>query len=156
MPQIWPCRNQRQCFFKKQKRSPILMTKMPPDGLLLSTKVLWIKPSLLVFSATRNHRPHLFSFCENEPTVVVLWAVAASPETTKVKQMMARKSAASNVEMRAGSGFEEIAEGPKRSGFLWMALLVVLLNSSWAVRHVHFERLPDPLTAEQVGKRGFS
>ncbi|KAJ8616022.1 hypothetical protein MRB53_035394 [Persea americana] len=69
---------------------------------------------------------------------------------------MGRKSATSNVEKRAGSGSEEIAEGPKRSGFLWIALLIVLINGSWAVHHVQFERLPDPLTAEQVGKRGFS
>lgn len=69
---------------------------------------------------------------------------------------MTRRSEASNAEKRAGSSSSEIAEGPKRSAFLWIALLVVLLNSSWAVHHVQFERLPVPLTAEQVGKRGFS
>ncbi|KAG9445596.1 hypothetical protein H6P81_011724 [Aristolochia fimbriata] len=45
---------------------------------------------------------------------------------------------------------------PKRSAFLWLALLLVLANSSWAVYHLQYERHPMPLTAEQVGKRGFS
>eukprot|EP00268_Persea_americana_P040003 TRINITY_DN3969_c0_g1_i17.p1 TRINITY_DN3969_c0_g1~~TRINITY_DN3969_c0_g1_i17.p1 ORF type:complete len:122 (-),score=22.74 TRINITY_DN3969_c0_g1_i17:810-1175(-) len=97
----------------------------------------------------------LFSFYENEPATVVLRAAVASLETARVKQTMARKSATSNVEKRAGSGSEEIAEGPKRSEFLWMALLVVLLHSSGPVHPVHFERFPDPLMVEQVGKRGF-
>ncbi|URE07098.1 Peptidase family M28 [Musa troglodytarum] len=45
---------------------------------------------------------------------------------------------------------------PARSAFLWVALFVLFLNSSWAVYHFQFESLPSPLDAEQAGKRGFS
>ncbi|RWW59919.1 hypothetical protein BHE74_00033120 [Ensete ventricosum] len=45
---------------------------------------------------------------------------------------------------------------PARSAFLWVALFVLFLNSSWAVYHFQFESLPLPLDAEQAGKRGFS
>lgn len=43
-----------------------------------------------------------------------------------------------------------------RSSFLWISLCILLLNGSWAVYHLQYERLPLPLTAEQAGKRGFS
>lgn len=43
-----------------------------------------------------------------------------------------------------------------RSGFLWLALLVLMLNGSWAVYHFQYESLPRPLNAAQAGKRGFS
>lgn len=43
-----------------------------------------------------------------------------------------------------------------RSASLWLALLLVLLNGSWAVYHYQFESLPMPLSADQAGKRGFS
>lgn len=45
---------------------------------------------------------------------------------------------------------------PARSAFIWVALFVLFLYSSWAVYHIQFESLPSPLTADQAGKRGFS
>ncbi|XP_077250715.1 uncharacterized protein LOC143890059 [Tasmannia lanceolata] len=60
----------------------------------------------------------------------------------------------SNVEEKHHSN--ERQEGAKRSAFLWLSLLLVLLNCSWAVHHFQFESLPMPLKADQVGKRGFS
>jgi hypothetical protein len=45
---------------------------------------------------------------------------------------------------------------PKRSAFLWFALLVLFINGAWAVYHLQSESLPPPLTAEQAGKRGFA
>jgi hypothetical protein len=45
---------------------------------------------------------------------------------------------------------------PKRSTFLWFALLVLFINGAWAVYHIQSESLPVPLTAQQAGKRGFA
>ncbi|KAM7504429.1 hypothetical protein LguiB_003333 [Lonicera macranthoides] len=45
---------------------------------------------------------------------------------------------------------------PKRSTYLILALFVLVINGSWAVHHYQFESLPEPLTAKQAGKRGFS
>lgn len=46
--------------------------------------------------------------------------------------------------------------GTQRSGYLLLALFVLLMNGSWAVYHYQYESLPSPLNAEQAGKRGFS
>ncbi|KAK4750235.1 hypothetical protein SAY87_027684 [Trapa incisa] len=45
---------------------------------------------------------------------------------------------------------------PRRSPFVWLTLFGVITYCSWAVYNHQFESLPMPLTAEQVGKRGFS
>ncbi|KAK1261119.1 hypothetical protein QJS04_geneDACA002426 [Acorus gramineus] len=45
---------------------------------------------------------------------------------------------------------------PHRSAFVWFSLLILLFNGSWAVFHLQFERLPDPLPLDRAGKRGFS
>uniref|UniRef100_A0A7N0T636 Vacuolar membrane protease n=2 Tax=Kalanchoe fedtschenkoi TaxID=63787 RepID=A0A7N0T636_KALFE len=45
---------------------------------------------------------------------------------------------------------------PQRSASVWLALFVVIVNSSWAVYHYQFERMPLPLHAEDAGKRGFA
>ncbi|OVA10130.1 Peptidase M28 [Macleaya cordata] len=47
-------------------------------------------------------------------------------------------------------------ERPKRSAFLWLALLVVIVYCSWAVYRYQFETLPRPLGVNEAGKRGFS
>ncbi|KAI3817653.1 hypothetical protein L1987_11449 [Smallanthus sonchifolius] len=44
----------------------------------------------------------------------------------------------------------------KRSGYVVVALFVLIIQGIWAVYHYQFESLPVPLTAQQVGKRGFS
>ncbi|KAJ9553834.1 hypothetical protein OSB04_017879 [Centaurea solstitialis] len=44
----------------------------------------------------------------------------------------------------------------KRSAFAVLALFVLVIQGIWAVHHYQFESLPAPLTAKQVGKRGFS
>ena len=51
---------------------------------------------------------------------------------------------------------DNVVVSPKRSTFLILALFVLVINGSWAVHHYQFESLPEPLTAEQAGKRGFS
>ncbi|KAK3017384.1 hypothetical protein RJ639_006319 [Escallonia herrerae] len=48
------------------------------------------------------------------------------------------------------------SRSPKRSGYAILALLVLIINGSWAVHHYQFENMPEPLSAEQAGKRGFS
>ncbi|CAM8897755.1 unnamed protein product [Rhodiola kirilowii] len=49
-----------------------------------------------------------------------------------------------------------VVRKPHRSGKVWFALFVVILNSAWGVYHYQFENMPLPLGAEHVGKRGFS
>lgn len=44
----------------------------------------------------------------------------------------------------------------KRSAFVVVALFILVIQGIWAVHHYQFESLPEPLTADQVGKRGFS
>eukprot|EP01018_Ginkgo_biloba_P031316 Gb_39788 [translate_table: standard] len=44
----------------------------------------------------------------------------------------------------------------KEAALSWVALLFILINSSWIVHHFQYDRLPRPLTAAQAGKRGFS
>ncbi|CAA0825312.1 Zn-dependent exopeptidases superfamily protein [Striga hermonthica] len=44
----------------------------------------------------------------------------------------------------------------KRSSFVIFALLVLAVYGAWGVYHYQFERLPIPLSSQQVGKRGFS
>lgn len=44
----------------------------------------------------------------------------------------------------------------KRSTYVILALFVLIIQGSWAVHHYQFEIMPQPLTAEQAGKRGFS
>nr|GEV08702.1 endoplasmic reticulum metallopeptidase 1 isoform X1 [Tanacetum cinerariifolium] len=44
----------------------------------------------------------------------------------------------------------------KRSGYAILALFILGIQGLWAVHHYQFEVLPDPLSMEKVGKRGFS
>lgn len=44
----------------------------------------------------------------------------------------------------------------KRSPYSVLALFILIVQGIWAVHHYQFENLPEPLTAERVGKRGFS
>ncbi|XP_076936281.1 uncharacterized protein LOC143603348 [Bidens hawaiensis] len=44
----------------------------------------------------------------------------------------------------------------KRSGYVILAAIILITQGIWVVHHYQFERLPDPLSAQQVGKRGFS
>lgn len=44
----------------------------------------------------------------------------------------------------------------RRSGFVWLTLIVVITYCSWTVYQYQYQSLPPPLTAEQAGKRGFS
>ncbi|KAL4575198.1 hypothetical protein LXL04_022040 [Taraxacum kok-saghyz] len=43
-----------------------------------------------------------------------------------------------------------------RSPYAILALFILVTQGIWAVHHYQFETLPEPLTADQVGKRGFS
>lgn len=44
----------------------------------------------------------------------------------------------------------------KRSGYVVLALFILITQGIWGVYHYQFQNLPAPLTAEHVGKRGFS
>lgn len=44
----------------------------------------------------------------------------------------------------------------KRSGFLILVFFVLVIYATWAVYHYQYESLPQPLSAEHAGKRGFS
>ncbi|KAI7754782.1 hypothetical protein M8C21_015922, partial [Ambrosia artemisiifolia] len=44
----------------------------------------------------------------------------------------------------------------KRSGYVILALFILIAHGVWAVHRYQFESLPEPLTAQHVGKRGFS
>ncbi|KAL9661059.1 hypothetical protein QQ045_025878 [Rhodiola kirilowii] len=89
----------------------------------------------------------------------------------KKKKMMgqgdARSAVATTSATESVSGTQSQGEGekekidyvvrkPHRSGKVWFALFVVILNSAWGVYHYQFENMPLPLGAEHVGKRGFS
>ncbi|CAM8889096.1 unnamed protein product [Rhodiola kirilowii] len=89
----------------------------------------------------------------------------------KKKKMMgqgdARSAVATTSATESVSGTQSQGEGekekidyvvrkPHRSGKVWLALFVVILNSAWGVYHYQFENMPLPLGAEHVGKRGFS
>lgn len=50
----------------------------------------------------------------------------------------------------------DVVVAAKRSTYVILALFVLVINGSWAVYHYQFESLPAPLSAVQVGKRGFS
>lgn len=45
---------------------------------------------------------------------------------------------------------------PRRSSFVWLALLLIITYSCSSVYHHQFQRLPVPLSAGEAGKRGFS
>lgn len=51
---------------------------------------------------------------------------------------------------------DQKASRTNRTGSLWLSLVVLLLNASWAIYYFQYNNLPIPLTAEQAGKRGFS
>ncbi|TKY51585.1 Endoplasmic reticulum metallopeptidase 1 [Spatholobus suberectus] len=45
---------------------------------------------------------------------------------------------------------------PRRSSFVWLALLLIITYSCSSIYHHQFQSMPVPLTAEEAGKRGFS
>ncbi|KAH9625292.1 hypothetical protein KSS87_009050 [Heliosperma pusillum] len=47
-------------------------------------------------------------------------------------------------------------EAPKRSAYVILALIGLMMYSSWTVYYYQYQVLPVPLTADQAGKRGFS
>lgn len=51
---------------------------------------------------------------------------------------------------------EDSKQSFRRPPFLFLALLILSINGSWAVYHFQFKMLPVPLSAKQAGKRGFS
>ncbi|CDO99744.1 unnamed protein product [Coffea canephora] len=51
---------------------------------------------------------------------------------------------------------DDVVVAAKRSTFVVLTLFVLVVNGSWAIYHYQFETLPAPLSAVQVGKRGFS
>mgnify|MGYP004715307763 CR=1 FL=1 len=51
---------------------------------------------------------------------------------------------------------DDVVVAAKRSTFVVLTLFVLVVNGSWAIYHYQFESLPAPLSAVQVGKRGFS
>ncbi|CAA6655257.1 unnamed protein product [Spirodela intermedia] len=51
---------------------------------------------------------------------------------------------------------EDSKQSVRRPPILFLALLILLINGSWAVYHFQFKVLPVPLSAKQAGKRGFS
>lgn len=63
-------------------------------------------------------------------------------------------SGASSVDK--GPQVNDNLKSPKRSAYVILALFVLIIHGSWAVHHYQFEILPEPLTAERAGKRGFS
>lgn len=55
-----------------------------------------------------------------------------------------------------GPQVEGNVKSPKRSAYVILALFVLIVHGSWAVHRYQFDILPEPLTAERAGKRGFS
>lgn len=53
-------------------------------------------------------------------------------------------------------GVRPKAPQTQRSPFVFLALFVAIVYSSWSVYHYQYQNLPSPLTSEQAGKRGFS
>lgn len=45
---------------------------------------------------------------------------------------------------------------PRRSSFVWLALLLIVTYCCSSIYHYQFQSMPVPLTAEEAGKRGFS
>jgi len=45
---------------------------------------------------------------------------------------------------------------PRRSSFVWLALLLIIIYCCSSIYHYQFQSMPVPLTAEEAGKRGFS
>lgn len=45
---------------------------------------------------------------------------------------------------------------PRRSSFVWLALLLIITYCCSSIYHYQFQSMPVPLTAEEAGKRGFS
>ncbi|KAL3520708.1 hypothetical protein ACH5RR_018857 [Cinchona calisaya] len=73
----------------------------------------------------------------------------------------AKSNPSSSGETSDKKGGPQISDGvvgtaAKRSTFVVLALFVLVINGSWAVYRYQFESLPVPLSAVQVGKRGFS
>ncbi|TKY51584.1 Endoplasmic reticulum metallopeptidase 1 [Spatholobus suberectus] len=73
-----------------------------------------------------------------------------------------RETASSNGEASEKSGNDaEMCTtvhigNPRRSSFVWLALLLIITYCCSSIYHYQFQRLPVPLTAEEAGKRGFS
>ncbi|CAH2078968.1 unnamed protein product [Thlaspi arvense] len=51
---------------------------------------------------------------------------------------------------------DDVQADVRRSGKVWLSLLILITYSSWAVYNYQTGNLPRPLTAKQAGKRGFS
>lgn len=51
---------------------------------------------------------------------------------------------------------KEVKADVRRSGKVWISLLILISYFSWAVYKYQHANLPHPLTAQQAGKRGFS
>lgn len=51
---------------------------------------------------------------------------------------------------------DDVVVAAKRSTFVILTLFVLVINGSWAIYRYQCESLPAPLSAVQVGKRGFS
>ncbi|AED92872.1 Zn-dependent exopeptidases superfamily protein [Arabidopsis thaliana] len=51
---------------------------------------------------------------------------------------------------------KEVQADVKRSGKVWLSVLILITYSSWFVYNYQLGNLPKPLTAKQAGKRGFS
>ncbi|XP_047182008.1 endoplasmic reticulum metallopeptidase 1 isoform X1 [Vigna umbellata] len=45
---------------------------------------------------------------------------------------------------------------PRRSSFVWLALLLIIIYCCSSIYHYQFQSMPVPLTADEAGKRGFS
>ncbi|ESQ55900.1 hypothetical protein EUTSA_v10024352mg [Eutrema salsugineum] len=51
---------------------------------------------------------------------------------------------------------DDVQVDVRRSGKVWLSVLILITYSSWAVYNYQHGNLPRPLTAQQAGKRGFS
>jgi len=51
---------------------------------------------------------------------------------------------------------KEVQADVKRSGKVWLSVLILITYSSWVVYNYQLGNLPKPLTEKQAGKRGFS
>ncbi|KAF6166235.1 hypothetical protein GIB67_031019 [Kingdonia uniflora] len=70
---------------------------------------------------------------------------AKSPETSKPI-----------VESDSNEEVGNRGRSPKRSGLLWLALVILMVNGCWGVYHYQFDAMPRPLSFKEAGKRGFS
>ncbi|RDX80741.1 Endoplasmic reticulum metallopeptidase 1, partial [Mucuna pruriens] len=85
------------------------------------------------------------------------------PPTQSLLEMRQRRESASS----SGEASENSSDGaemrstvqvgnPKRSSFVWLALLMIIIYCCSSIYHHQFQSMPVPLTAEMAGKRGFS